>query len=133
MEIEYDNSKVRWCYNGSNIEYYTNGIEFATYNMNAIYIEVNYENVYEYHYVSLQGKLILSYCENTENITIMNENNNKKIIHIPFLHDVALGCNKRFFVLAGENFNGRLLAYTCQGEKINEYLPPSGYTFIFSP
>ena len=59
----------------------------------------------------------------------MDKGNKKRVINIPLLREVSLGCNKRFFVLTGDNCKCKLLVYTFKGEKISEYLPPNGYIF----
>jgi hypothetical protein len=129
MEIEYCDSEVTWCYGGKSMKYYTEGIEFASEDNDLIYIEVYYNNVYEYQYVSFEGKLILSYCVGTETVTIIDADQKKKVIKIPLIHDLSISNNQRFFVLAGKDVDSKLIEYTFQGEIVNEYFPPRGYLF----
>lgn len=126
IEIEYNNSEVTWCYNGQKFKYSKEGIEVAFEDNNLIYIEVYHDDMYEYQYVSLEGKLLLSYCIDTETITIFEPN--RKIIKVPLIQDLSISNNGRFFVLVGEGVDSRIKEYNFQGEIIKEFLPPRGYS-----
>ncbi|NLI59358.1 MAG: hypothetical protein GX387_12750 [Clostridium sp.] len=127
IDVEYNDSEVTWNYNGRNIKYSKEGIEFASEDNNLIYIEVYHDGIYEYQYVNFEGKLLFSYCIDTETVTIFEPDH--RIIKIPSMQDLSLSNNQSFFVLVGEGNDSRLREYNFQGEMVKEYLPPTGYSF----
>lgn len=126
IEIEYNNSEIKWCYNGKFFNYSREGIEFASVDNNTIYIEIDHDGIYEYQYVNFEGKLLLSYCIATETITIFKPE--QKTIKLPLMQDLALYNNQRFLVLVGEGNKSRLREYNFQGDLLKEHLPPAGYS-----
>jgi hypothetical protein len=129
MEIKYCKSEVTWIYDGRSVKYSVDGIEFASEDNDLIYIEIYYNDVYEYQYINFEGKLVLSYCQDTETVTIADSDRKRRVIKIPLIYDLCIGNNQRFFVLAGKGLDSKLLEYTFQGGIVNEYFPPIEYSF----
>lgn len=127
MNIEYNNSKVEWFYEGKKIEYSTSGIEYAVRNDSTIFIEEYTEGTFRYEYLDFTGQLIISYSADSEDITIVNKEDKKVTINIPSLKDVSVGNNKNIYLLVQDTLNSKIMLYTYKGEKIREYIPPKGY------
>lgn len=124
MEVVYENSIVKWLYDGNEVVYEANGIEFATYGEQSIYIEVLLGETYEYRFVNFYGKDICRYDENNI-ISIFDENSRKYEIQLEEINDV-LFFNGKIYVM---NLRTEIRIFNCSGKSEGVIKPPYGYTY----
>ncbi len=132
MDITYTTSSVEWEYCGEKKKYIAKGVEFASIEGNKIYIEICGDFGYEYRYINLVGENIIWYRDNIEQVIFFISEDDKKIVKLQGLKDVAV-MNDKIFVLTFVTDNGEILEYSKHATMLKKYLPPVNYSFYRFP
>ena len=127
MQLNYDDSKVEWIYAEKKIEYYIEGIEIAEVTNNKIYVVIYCNGFFRYKYFDFSGYPQLSYSENADVINIIDSEKREHQIEIFQLKDAVLS-NNNIYVIAGDREYSKVIVYTSEGKKINEYAAPPKYS-----
>lgn len=123
MEIEYTDNMVNWIYDNKKITYEANGIEFALYNSEIVYIEIVYDDIYEYRFVSLKGEDICKYNDN--NLLTIYKNVEKHEIQLEEINDILV-FNGKIYVMDKRK---DIIVFNEEGKNKGVIKPPQGYIF----
>lgn len=123
MDIEYTNSKVEWTYNGENVEFHSEGIEFAYTTKDYVRLEVYHNGGFEYYYLSFSGKEICKYDRNGE-LVIFTASGEQEIKHNSIKAVTIL--ENRIYVITDDN---AIFTYDFEANHIGEIQAPAGYVY----
>lgn len=124
LNLWYNNSVICWEYMRQKLEYFIDGIEFASIQERYIYVEAYKDNGFSYYYISFNNEKVICYDSKMNLILI---NNKPAISFEENPHDVYIGNDWNIYVLLND-YN--MMLYNQNGDYLRSITSPHGYNYF---